>query len=147
MARKKIPTTVFITAEQRDALQVVKDCTRKPLAVLHREALDYVIAQHDPMRPSAAEHAEKARGLAEVVMHPKTQRLTSARARLDSLHPSIRAQVDSGRALAELVGRVLDELDGAVAAQHRAMAAASQAREQLRALRDAADAALDALNP
>ena len=43
MARKKISTTVYITPEQNEALHVLHDRTKVPVAVYIREGIDLVL--------------------------------------------------------------------------------------------------------
>jgi predicted DNA-binding protein len=46
MSRKKISTTVYITAEQSEALHLLHDRTKVPVAVYIREGIDLVLKQY-----------------------------------------------------------------------------------------------------
>lgn len=46
MARKKISTTVYITAEQNEQLKVLHERTKVPIAVYIREGIDLVLERH-----------------------------------------------------------------------------------------------------
>jgi hypothetical protein len=46
MARKKISTTIYITAEQNERLKLLHDRTKVPVAVYIREGIDLVLEQH-----------------------------------------------------------------------------------------------------
>lgn len=46
MARKKISTTVYITAEQNEKLHLLHDRTKVPVAVYIREGIDLVLKQY-----------------------------------------------------------------------------------------------------
>ncbi|MBC7174339.1 MAG: ribbon-helix-helix domain-containing protein [Polyangiaceae bacterium] len=46
MARKKISTTVYITAEQNEQLKVLHDRTKVPIAVYIREGIDLVLERY-----------------------------------------------------------------------------------------------------
>lgn len=51
MARKKISTTVYITAEQNDALHVLHERTKVPVAVYIREGIDLVLRHYADQMP------------------------------------------------------------------------------------------------
>ncbi|MCH2109310.1 MAG: ribbon-helix-helix domain-containing protein [Polyangiaceae bacterium] len=51
MARKKISTTVYVTPEQNEALQLLNDRTKVPVAVFIREGIDLVLAKHSDQLP------------------------------------------------------------------------------------------------
>jgi hypothetical protein len=51
MARKKISTTVYITAEQNDALHLLHERTKVPVAVYIREGIDLVLRQYADQLP------------------------------------------------------------------------------------------------
>lgn len=51
MARKKIPTTVYITPEQKRQLDLLHERTKVPVAVYIREGIDLVLAQHQHVLP------------------------------------------------------------------------------------------------
>lgn len=51
MARKKISTTVYITPEQNDALHLLHERTKVPVAVYIREGIDLVLAAHAEKLP------------------------------------------------------------------------------------------------
>jgi predicted DNA-binding protein len=51
MSRKKISTTVYITPEQNDALHVLHDRTKVPVAVYIREGIDLVLKQYADQLP------------------------------------------------------------------------------------------------
>jgi hypothetical protein len=51
MARKKISTTVYITAEQNDALHVLHERTKVPVAVYIREGIDLALRQYADQMP------------------------------------------------------------------------------------------------
>lgn len=62
MARKKISTTVYITPEQNEALHLLHDRTKVPVAVYIREGIDLVLAKHADQLPgqlSLVEGADK----------------------------------------------------------------------------------------
>ena len=46
MARKKISTTVYITAEQNEQLKLLHQRTKVPVAVYIREGIDLVLERH-----------------------------------------------------------------------------------------------------
>jgi hypothetical protein len=46
MARKKISTTVYITPEQGEALKLLHDRTRVPVAEYIRQGIDLVLEQY-----------------------------------------------------------------------------------------------------
>lgn len=51
MARKKISTTVYITPEQNDALHLLHERTKVPVAVYIREGIDLVLERHAEKLP------------------------------------------------------------------------------------------------
>ena len=51
MARKKISTTVYLTPEQYERLQLLNDRTKVPVAVYIREGIDLVLARHKDELP------------------------------------------------------------------------------------------------
>ena len=51
MARKKISTTVYITPEQNDALHLLHDRTKVPVAVFIREGIDLVLSRYADQLP------------------------------------------------------------------------------------------------
>jgi predicted DNA-binding protein len=51
MSRKKISTTVYITAEQNEALHLLHDRTKVPVAVYIREGIDLVLKQYSDQLP------------------------------------------------------------------------------------------------
>ncbi|OQX68845.1 MAG: transcriptional regulator [Sorangiineae bacterium NIC37A_2] len=51
MARKKISTTVYITPEQNDALHLLHERTKVPVAVYIREGIDLVLREHAEKLP------------------------------------------------------------------------------------------------
>ncbi|MDH3622439.1 MAG: ribbon-helix-helix domain-containing protein [Myxococcales bacterium] len=51
MARKKISTTVYITAEQNERLKLLHERTKVPVAVYIREGIDLVLDQHKEELP------------------------------------------------------------------------------------------------
>jgi predicted DNA-binding protein len=51
MSRKKISTTVYITPEQNEALHVLHDRTKVPVAVYIREGIDLVLKQYSDKLP------------------------------------------------------------------------------------------------
>jgi len=46
VARKKISTTVYITAEQNERLKVLHERTKVPVAVYIREGIELVLDRH-----------------------------------------------------------------------------------------------------
>ncbi len=51
MSRKKISTTVYITPEQNEALHLLHDRTKVPVAVYIREGIDLVLKQYADQLP------------------------------------------------------------------------------------------------
>lgn len=51
MARKKISTTVYITAEQNEKLKLLHERTKVPVAVYIREGIDLVLDRHSGELP------------------------------------------------------------------------------------------------
>ncbi|MDH3201205.1 MAG: ribbon-helix-helix domain-containing protein [Myxococcales bacterium] len=51
MARKKISTTVYITAEQNERLKLLHERTKVPVAVYIREGIDLVLDCHKDELP------------------------------------------------------------------------------------------------
>jgi hypothetical protein len=51
MARRKIPTTVYLTAEQAEALRLLHERTRVPVAEYVREGVDLVLERHAGVLP------------------------------------------------------------------------------------------------
>ena len=51
MSRKKISTTIYVTAEQNDRLKVLHDRTKVPRAVYIREGIDLVLRQYAHLLP------------------------------------------------------------------------------------------------
>lgn len=51
MSRKKISTTVYITPEQSEALHLLHDRTKVPVAVYIREGIDLVLKQYADQLP------------------------------------------------------------------------------------------------
>ena len=51
MARKKISTTVYITPEQNEALHLLHDRTKVPVAVYIREGIDLVLERYSDQLP------------------------------------------------------------------------------------------------
>ena len=51
MARKKISTTIYITAEQNDRLKLLHERTKVPVAVYIREGIDLVLDRHQAQLP------------------------------------------------------------------------------------------------
>ena len=51
MARKKVSTTVYITAEQNENLKLLHERTKVPVAVYIREGIDLVLQRHEQDLP------------------------------------------------------------------------------------------------
>ncbi len=51
MARKKVSTAVYVTPEQNDALRILHERTKVPVAVSIREGIDLVLAKHADQLP------------------------------------------------------------------------------------------------
>lgn len=51
MARKKISTTIYITAEQNERLKLLHERTKVPVAVYIREGIDLVLERHQAELP------------------------------------------------------------------------------------------------
>jgi predicted DNA-binding protein len=51
MSRKKISTTVYITPEQNEALHLLHDRTKVPVAVYIREGIDLALKQYADQLP------------------------------------------------------------------------------------------------
>lgn len=51
MARKKISTTVYITPEQNEALHLLHERTKVPVAVFIREGIDLVLRSYADQMP------------------------------------------------------------------------------------------------
>jgi predicted DNA-binding protein len=60
MARKKISTTIYITAEQNERLKLLHDRTKVPVAVYIREGIDLVLEQHQGELPGQLQLASAA---------------------------------------------------------------------------------------
>jgi hypothetical protein len=60
MSRKKISTTVYITAEQSEALHLLHDRTKVPVAVYIREGIDLVLKQYSHELPGQLSLTEPA---------------------------------------------------------------------------------------
>ncbi len=60
MSRKKISTTVYITPEQNEALHLLHDRTKVPVAVYIREGIDLVLKQHADKLPGQLTLTEPA---------------------------------------------------------------------------------------
>ena len=129
MSRKKVSSTVWMTAEQRDALRDIKRRTGKPMAVLHREGIDSVVEQYAVTKADIAVHADQALEAARKV-----------HAQLHMPHPKLSE-------LAQHVERLHRDLSNALSALRQSTAEASHAREQLRRVFQAAEEALAAEPP
>ncbi|MBN1772890.1 MAG: ribbon-helix-helix domain-containing protein [Deltaproteobacteria bacterium] len=51
MPRKKIPTTVYLTPEQADALRSLHERTKVPVAEYVREGIDLILERHADVLP------------------------------------------------------------------------------------------------
>ncbi len=51
MARNKISTTVYITAEQNEKLKLLNEKTKVPIAEYIRQGIDMVLARHNELLP------------------------------------------------------------------------------------------------
>ena len=51
MARKKVSTTIYITPEQNEALKLLHERTKVPIAVYIREGIDLVLGRHEHQMP------------------------------------------------------------------------------------------------
>jgi hypothetical protein len=51
MSRKKISTTVYVTPEQNEALHLLHERTKVPVAVYIREGIDLVLRQYADQLP------------------------------------------------------------------------------------------------
>ena len=51
MARKKLSTTIYITAEQDERLKLLNERTKVPIAVYIREGIDLVLERYDHLLP------------------------------------------------------------------------------------------------
>ncbi len=51
MARKKIPTTVYLTPEQAEALRSLHERTKVPVAEYVREGIDLILERHADVLP------------------------------------------------------------------------------------------------
>jgi len=51
MGRKKIPTTVYLTPEQTEALRELHERTKVPVAEYVREGVDLVLERHADVLP------------------------------------------------------------------------------------------------
>jgi len=55
MSRKKISTTVYITAEQLDKLKILNDKTKVPVAEYIRQGIDLVLERYKHQIPGQME--------------------------------------------------------------------------------------------
>ncbi len=60
MARKKISTTVYITPEQNEALHLLHERTKVPVAVFIREGIDLVLERYRDQLPGQLSLVEPA---------------------------------------------------------------------------------------
>lgn len=51
MSRKKISTTIYVTAEQSDKLKLLHERTKVPVAVYIREGIDLVLKHYQHLLP------------------------------------------------------------------------------------------------
>ena len=51
MARKKVSTTIYVTPEQNEALRLLHERTKVPVAVYIREGIDLVLAKYAHQMP------------------------------------------------------------------------------------------------
>jgi len=51
MGRKKIPTTVYLTPEQAEALRSLHERTKVPVAEYVREGIDLILERHADVLP------------------------------------------------------------------------------------------------
>ena len=56
MARSKISTTIYITAEQDERLKELSRRTKVPVAVFIREGIDVVLKQYGDVLPGQLPH-------------------------------------------------------------------------------------------
>jgi len=61
MARNKISTTVYITAEQNERLKLLSQKTRIPVASFIREGIDLVLERHKKNLPGQMTFDERDR--------------------------------------------------------------------------------------
>ena len=54
MARKKISTTIYITPEQNEALKLLNQKTKVPVAEYIRQGIDLVLEKYKGMLPGQA---------------------------------------------------------------------------------------------
>lgn len=59
MARNKISTTVYITAEQNERLKALSQKTRIPVASFIREGIDLVLERHKRLLPGQMSFEER----------------------------------------------------------------------------------------
>ena len=51
MPRKKISTTIYITPEQNEALKLLNERTKVPVAEYIRQGIDLILEQHKDVLP------------------------------------------------------------------------------------------------
>ncbi len=61
MGRKKISTTIYITAEQNERLKALHERTKVPIAVYIREGIDLVLRRYAEELPGQLSLEEVAR--------------------------------------------------------------------------------------
>ena len=61
MARNKISTTVYITAEQNERLKLLSQKTRIPVASFIREGIDLVLERHKKNLPGQMTFDERTK--------------------------------------------------------------------------------------
>jgi len=92
MSRKKISTTIYVTAEQSDKLKVLHERTKVPVAVYIREGIDLVLRHYQHLLPGQLplvdEPGKRGKEPAAEEESPKE----APRARSDRSTPSLAAE-------------------------------------------------------
>jgi hypothetical protein len=93
MSRKKISTTIYVTAEQSDRLKLLHERTKVPVAVYIREGIDLVLRHYQHLLPGQLPLVDEPSGKRSKEAHADEETTKEApRTRSDRSTPSLSAE-------------------------------------------------------
>ncbi len=93
MSRKKISTTIYVTAEQSDRLKLLHERTKVPVAVYIREGIDLVLRHYQHILPGQLPLVDEPGGRrAKETRETEDEPKEAPRVRSDRSSPSLAAE-------------------------------------------------------
>jgi Ribbon-helix-helix domain len=92
MSRKKISTTIYVTAEQSDRLKLLHERTKVPVAVYIREGIDLVLRHYQHLLPGQLPLVDEPTAKRPKEREPDEEPKEAPRVRSDRSTPSLAAE-------------------------------------------------------